>query len=175
MRSTRAPTSSPLVLLRALSLALALVIVQAAGEPPPSPSSHSLPLLSPSGVPVGSVLLTVGLIFLSGAFSGLTLGLLSLSLESLELIMSSGSAREAQYASQIYPMRRRGNLLLCTLLLGNTLTNVLIATSSASFLGGAAGTIVATLLIVLFGEILPQVGRERMLVCSVCCCHRTAV
>jgi len=114
-----------------------------------------------TGVPVGSVLLTLGLICLSGAFSGLTLGLLSLSLESLELIMSSGSPHEAKHAKQIYPIRRRGNLLLCTLLLGNTLTNVLISIISASFLSAGFGAIVATLLIVLFGEILPQAICQR--------------
>lgn len=113
------------------------------------------------GAPVGSVLLTIGLICLSGAFSGLTLGLLSLSLESLELVMSSGSPRDARHARQIYPIRKHGNLLLCTLLLGNTLTNVLIAIISASFLSAGVGAIVATLLIVIFGEIIPQAVCQR--------------
>jgi metal transporter CNNM len=113
------------------------------------------------GVPVGSVLLTVGLICMSAAFSGLTLGLLSLSLESLELIISSGSPRETKYAKKIYPIRKQGNLLLCTLLLGNTLTNVLISIISASFLSAGVGAIAATLLIVIFGEIIPQALGQR--------------
>lgn len=48
-------------------------------------------------------------------------------------------------------------MLLCTLLLGNVLTNVVISILSASFLDPLYGTISATMVIVIFGEILPQV------------------
>ena len=105
---------------------------------------------------VGLILASVALVGLSACFSGLTLGLLSLSLESLELIVSGGSAREAAWARKIYPMRRHGNLLLCTLLLGNTLVNVLISIFSAQFLSPGLGAIMASLVIVVFGEIIPQ-------------------
>ena len=43
---------------------------------------------------------------------------------------------EAKYARAILPLRKRGNLLLCTLLLGNTLVNALIAILSAAFTNG---------------------------------------
>ena len=61
-----------------------------------------------------------------------------------------------RYAKQILPLRRRGNLLLCSLLLGNTLVNALIATLLDSIASGIVGTICTTSLIVVFGEIIPQ-------------------
>ena len=68
----------------------------------------------------------VVLILFSGMFSGLTLGLLSLSIEGLDIVINGGSPEEAKWAARILPMRKRGNLLLCTLLLGNTLVLSLI-------------------------------------------------
>jgi metal transporter CNNM len=106
--------------------------------------------------PVPTILITVLLVCLSGMFSGLTLGLLSLSIEGLDIIISAGDADERRWAKKIYPMRKRGNLLLCTLLLGNTLVNASIAIISASLTNGLAGSIISTTVIVIFGEIMPQ-------------------
>ena len=63
------------------------------------------------------VLFTVVLVMFSAMFSGLTLGLLSLDIEGLELIIAAGEEQEKKYAQKILPLRKRGNLLLCTLLL----------------------------------------------------------
>jgi metal transporter CNNM len=38
-------------------------------------------------------------------------------------VADTGSVKEAKYAATILPLRRRGNLLLCTVLLGNVLVN----------------------------------------------------
>mgnify|MGYP002877989704 CR=1 FL=1 len=43
------------------------------------------------------------------------------------LAIGSGDPDERIWAQKILPLRDRGNLLLCTLLLGNTLVNALIA------------------------------------------------
>jgi hypothetical protein len=49
--------------------------------------------------------------------------LMALDTTTLKLIMKSGNDKEKRQASKIYPLRKRGNLLLCTLVLGNVLVN----------------------------------------------------
>eukprot|EP01047_Picozoa_sp_COSAG01_P051325 COSAG01_NODE_5284_length_4356_cov_305.532535_2_plen_402_part_00 len=98
----------------------------------------------------------VCLLTLSGLFSGLTLGLMSLDVTQLQIIIDGGEGNDVGYAQTVLPLRRKGNLLLCTLLLGNTLVNALIAILSASFTSGAVGALVSTGFIVIFGEIMPQ-------------------
>ena len=57
------------------------------------------------------------------------------------------------HAKRILPLRRKGNLLLCTLLLGNTLVNALIAVLLTSMTSGLYASLITTMLIVIFGEI----------------------
>ena len=101
------------------------------------------------------------LICFSGLFSGLTLGLLGLDLIGLEIVMEAGSEEEKEYASIIYPLRKNGNLLLCTLLLGNVAVNALLSILLADLTSGLVGFLVSTILIVIFGEIVPQASCSR--------------
>ena len=97
------------------------------------------------------------LLILSGLFSGLNLGLMSLDPTTLKIIMESGSKRHKVYARLIYKVRKRGNYLLCTLLLGNVLVNSALAILLDSVLGSGVYAVVAsTIAIVIFGEIIPQ-------------------
>jgi metal transporter CNNM len=106
------------------------------------------------------LLLTAFLLCLSGLFSGLTLGLMSLDVDDLKIIIDGGKdavqSEEVGHALKVLTVREKGNLLLCTLLLGNTLVNALIAILSASFTSGIIGAFAATGFIVIFGEIMPQ-------------------
>lgn len=61
-----------------------------------------------------------------------------------------------KYAKRIYPLRKHGNLLLVTLLLGNVAVNTALAVFLGSVTAGVVAGITATGLIVIFGEILPQ-------------------
>jgi hypothetical protein len=40
----------------------------------------------------------------------------------LQILAQGGDPKEREYAKSIMPVRERGNLLLCTLLLGNTVS-----------------------------------------------------
>jgi len=110
---------------------------------------------------VPSLLVAVVLVCLSGMFSGLTLGLLSLTMEGLDIVINGGDADEAKWANRIRPLRKRGNLLLCTLLLGNTLVNAVLSILLAGLTTGLAGSLISTGVIVIFGEIIPQSYRRR--------------
>ena len=99
----------------------------------------------------------VVLVMLSGLFSGLNLGLMSFTGDDLGLVISGSSDKqEVAHAKAIRPVRARGNLLLCTLLLGNTLVNAVIAILLSDLTSGIVGAIVTTALILVFGEIIPQ-------------------
>lgn len=114
--------------------------------------------ISPPLLPLGAEIFFICvLLVLSGLFSGLNLGLMSLDPTTLKIIMESGSKRHKIYAKIIYKVRKRGNYLLCTLLLGNVLVNSALAILLDSVLGSGVYAVVAsTIAIVIFGEIIPQ-------------------
>lgn len=92
------------------------------------------------------------LVVLSALFSGLTLGLLSLDTATLRRRAKFGD----QAALAIYPVRLQGNQLLTTLLLGNVIVNTTLSIYLGSIASGLVAGLIATTLIVLFGEIIPQ-------------------
>ncbi|KAG9392688.1 DUF21-domain-containing protein [Carpediemonas membranifera] len=88
--------------------------------------------------------------------TGLNLGLLGLDTHSLKVLIDAGKDKQKKAAKVVLPLRKRGNLLLCTLLLSNVLVNAVLAVISARLFGDGIGTLIATALITLFGEIIPQ-------------------
>ena len=96
------------------------------------------------------------LLSLSGLFSGLNLGLMSLDVSELVLLKRIGTDKERSFATKIYPLRKRGNFLLCTILLGNVLVNSTSTLILGDLLSGIYAAFGSTILIVLFGEIIPQ-------------------
>nr|XP_029494341.1 metal transporter CNNM4-like [Oncorhynchus nerka] len=97
------------------------------------------------------------LLVLSGMFSGLNLGLMALDPMELRIVQSCGTEKEKRYASKIDPIRRKGNYLLCSLLLGNVLVNTTLTILLDDLIGSGLGAVVAsTISIVIFGEIVPQ-------------------
>jgi len=98
------------------------------------------------------LLFIIALISASGMFSGLTIGLLGLSVDDVQRSSDLGDKN----AIRVLPIIKKGNLLLVTLLLGNTAVN----SSLSIYLGGMVGEgivagVLSTGLILIFGEILP--------------------
>lgn len=101
------------------------------------------------------------LLVLSGLFSGLNLGLMSLDITTLKILQTSGTKEEQGYANKIEPIRRHGNFLLCTLLLGNVLVNSTLTILLDTLFGGLIAVIGSTAGIVVMGEIIPQAICQR--------------
>lgn len=97
-------------------------------------------------------LIVIILVVLSGLFSGLTIGMFSISISALERKIRLGDKR----AIKIFPIRQNGSLLLCTLLLGNVAVNSAMAIFLGSISTGFIAGLISTGLIVVLGEIFPQ-------------------
>lgn len=102
-------------------------------------------------------LISIILITLSALFSGLTLGLFSLDTNSLRRRAKHGDAD----AAKVYPIRERSNQLLVTLILGNVVVNTTLSIFLGTLASGLVAGIMATALIVVFGEIIPQAAITR--------------
>lgn len=92
------------------------------------------------------------LVAFSGLFSGLTIGILGLSEENLEIEANMGNP----YAQVILPVRKDGNLVLSTLLVSNVVVNSVLSIFLSEISSGVIGGLAAIALITVFGEILPQ-------------------
>ncbi len=104
------------------------------------------------------IIIVLALITSSGMFSGLTIGLMGLGIDDVQRSADLGDKN----AAKVLPVIKHGNLLLVTLLLGNTAVNATLSI----FLGGIVGTglmagVVSTALILVFGEILPAAALTR--------------
>ncbi|KAL4096216.1 hypothetical protein PRIC1_009578 [Phytophthora ramorum] len=106
----------------------------------------------------------LGLIVMSAISSGLTLGLMSLDKVSLDVVVRAGDRAEAttdevlkaKAAKRILPVRADSNLLLTTLVLTTVAVNSLLSILMADLTSGLVGFFASTIIIVLFGEIVPQ-------------------
>ncbi|OQR88465.1 hypothetical protein ACHHYP_06801, partial [Achlya hypogyna] len=104
------------------------------------------------------------LIVLAALFSGLTLGLMALDKNSLQIVIEAGDdphatdkeKKNASYAKKIQPLRNDGHLLLTTLLFGNVSVNSIMAIVMADMTSGIVGFLITTVVLVIFGELVPQ-------------------
>ena len=88
----------------------------------------------------------------SAIFSGLNLAIFSISKLRLE-VEAAGGNRDA---SGLLALRKDSNLTLATVLWGNVTINVLLTLLSDSVLAGIGAFAFSTIVITLFGEIIPQ-------------------
>lgn len=81
---------------------------------------------------------------------------MSLSVNDLRLVAESEDPSMRYYAKRVLPLRKRGNFLLCSIVLANVLANSLGTVLLDSFVHGLFAVIGSTIMIVLMGEIIPQ-------------------
>ncbi|KAK3714026.1 cell agglutination protein Mam3 [Vermiconidia calcicola] len=98
------------------------------------------------------------LVLLGGAFAGLTIALMGQDETYLQVIATSGEGSERRHADRVLRLLRRGkHWVLVTLLLSNVITNeTLPIVLDRSLGGGWPAVLSSTVLIVIFGEIVPQ-------------------
>ncbi|KAJ8762332.1 hypothetical protein K2173_007490 [Erythroxylum novogranatense] len=97
-----------------------------------------------------------GLVAFAGLMAGLTLGLMSLGLVDLEVLIKSGRSPDRIHAGKIYPVVKNQHLLLCTLLIGNSLAMETLPIFLNKLVPPFAAILISVTLILMFGEILPQ-------------------
>ena len=103
------------------------------------------------------VLMIAFLVLLGGVFAGLTLGLMGLDMVNLQVLMTSGTDQERQDAAKVMRLLERGrHWVLVVLLLGNVIVNETLPIFLSEFGSGLTAVILSTILIVIFGEIVPQ-------------------
>uniref|UniRef100_A0A1D1YDY9 DUF21 domain-containing protein At5g52790 n=1 Tax=Anthurium amnicola TaxID=1678845 RepID=A0A1D1YDY9_9ARAE len=100
--------------------------------------------------------ISVGLVLFAGLMSGLTLGLMSLSLVDLEVLVNAGQPRDRNNAAKILPVVKNQHLLLCTLLIGNSLAMEALPIFLDALVPAWGAILISVTLILAFGEIIPQ-------------------
>jgi len=88
----------------------------------------------------------------SAIFSGLNLAYFSISKMELQIEVAKGNRN----ASCVISLRKDPNFLLATVLWGNVAVNTLLALLSESVLTGVLAFVFSTVIITIFGEIIPQ-------------------
>ncbi|XP_060175953.1 DUF21 domain-containing protein At2g14520-like [Lycium barbarum] len=102
------------------------------------------------------IVIIVFLVVFAGMMSGLTLGLMSLSLVDLEVLAKSGTPSDRKNAAKILPVVQNQHLLLCTLLICNAAAMEALPIFLDSLITAWGAILISVTLILLFGEIIPQ-------------------
>ncbi|XP_044510641.1 DUF21 domain-containing protein At1g47330 isoform X2 [Mangifera indica] len=107
------------------------------------------------------VVVIIGLVCFAGLMAGLTLGLMSLGLVDLEVLIKSGLPQDSSHAAKIFPVVKNQHLLLCTLLIGNSVAMEALPIFLDKLVPPWAAILISVTLILMFGEIIPQAACTR--------------
>ncbi|KAI0168984.1 DUF21-domain-containing protein [Hypoxylon sp. FL1284] len=101
---------------------------------------------------------SMALVLLGGAFAGLTIALMGQDEIYLQVISLDSEEPQRKNAKRVFDLLKKGkHWVLVTLLLSNVIVNeTLPVVLDRCFGGGVAAVVGSTVLIVIFGEILPQ-------------------
>ncbi|KAL6709812.1 cell agglutination protein Mam3 [Coniothyrium glycines] len=102
--------------------------------------------------------IAIALVLAGGVFAGLTIALMGQDEIYLQVLAQSGEAHERKNAKKVLQLLQRGkHWVLVTLLLSNVITNeTLPIVLDRSLGGGWPAVVTSTVLIVIFGEVVPQ-------------------
>jgi metal transporter CNNM len=145
-----------------LALARLLFVPLVSGAPIFSVLSHSDDDEAPADPSDPNLYLYLGiaiaLVLLGGIFAGLTIALMGQDETYLQVIATSGEGSEKRYAARVLHLLAKGkHWVLVTLLLSNVITNeTLPIVLDRSLGGGWPAVVTSTVLIVIFGEVVPQ-------------------
>lgn len=105
-----------------------------------------------------NLIISSALVLIGGAFSGLTIALMTQDEVHLQVLAVSGETSDQKNASKVLALLKQGkHWILVALLLGNTITNEALPVVLGEILGGGLVAVVgSTVLVVIFGEIIPQ-------------------
>lgn len=100
----------------------------------------------------------IALVLLGGIFAGLTIALMGQDEIYLQVLAASGDGSEKKNAARVLRLLKKGkHWVLVTLLLSNVITNETLPIVLDRSLGGGWPAVVSsTVLIVIFGEVVPQ-------------------
>uniref|UniRef100_A0A8C7WEB5 Metal transporter n=1 Tax=Oncorhynchus mykiss TaxID=8022 RepID=A0A8C7WEB5_ONCMY len=97
------------------------------------------------------------LLGLSALCSGLNISMLAMDPVELRVLQNSGTEKEQKYAHKIESVRKHGNYILCTVVLGNVLTNTCFVVWMCQIIGMTPTSLATcTFGIFFIGEILPH-------------------
>ncbi|KMT16192.1 hypothetical protein BVRB_3g053520 [Beta vulgaris subsp. vulgaris] len=96
------------------------------------------------------------LVVFAGLMSGLTLGLMSLSLVDLEILKRSGTQDEKKQAASILPVVQKQHQLLVTLLLCNAVAMEALPIYLDKLFNQYIAIVLSVTLVLAFGEVIPQ-------------------
>eukprot|EP00063_Salmo_salar_P060732 XP_014035567.1 PREDICTED: metal transporter CNNM4-like isoform X2 [Salmo salar] len=100
---------------------------------------------------------SVILLGLSALCSGLNISMLAMDPVELRVLQNSGTEKEQKYAHKIESVRKHGNYILCTVVLGNVLTNTCFVVWMCQIIGMTPTSLATcTFGIFFIGEILPH-------------------
>ncbi|KAM7257806.1 hypothetical protein ACFE04_013547 [Oxalis oulophora] len=127
----------------------------------------SLTNLNGDEIPFGNTLwfiyaaVCVFLILFAGIMSGLTLGLMSISLVDLEILQRSGTSTEKKQAALILPVVQKQHQLLVTLLLCNAVAMEALPIYLDKLVNQYLAIILSVTFVLAFGEVIPQATCSR--------------
>lgn len=114
-------------------------------------------------------LISLLLVLFSGLMSGLTVGLMGLDSNDLQLKEAFGSQREQQQAKALIPIITEHHYLLVTLLVSNALAMEALPIFLDAMFGGILAVILSTFFIFVFGEVVPMsilTGPNQLALCA---------